>query len=260
MDENTGVPEINTTVDGVRAIEMRYRPIYETYTKKPVFFQSSVRLNSPDMGVLLPERFMPVLESDDRCVPLFKLALLQTLKAADKFTEREIDFDWISIFMPLRLLRNNDCMKILTEFTDMVKASPAKICFEISPMLVYEDGRCRETLKELRKAGYHTMLAGVGGEIFPLSSLADYEPEYVMLDGEITRMLNMGERSEAYVKSVLSLVNGLEAEPVAAEVSSADTADKLYDMECSYYTEKADTENYAGNFQLERFIRRKNQE
>ena len=67
--------DINTTVDGVRAIEMRYRAIWSSAEKLPAFYQSSIRLNSPDMGVLLPEQFMPVIEADDRCISIFRLAL-----------------------------------------------------------------------------------------------------------------------------------------------------------------------------------------
>ena len=45
--------DINTTVDGVRAIEMRYRAIWSSAEKLPAFYQSSIRLNiqactSPD--------------------------------------------------------------------------------------------------------------------------------------------------------------------------------------------------------------------
>ena len=57
--KNMAENQINTTVDGVRAIEMRYRAVWSASEKLPAFYQSSIRLNSPDMGVLLPERFMP---------------------------------------------------------------------------------------------------------------------------------------------------------------------------------------------------------
>ena len=262
MADNVEIQDNPTTVDGVRAVEMRYRAIRETDTKDQAFYQSSIRLNSPDMGVLLPERFMPVLESSDKCVSLFKLALLQTLKAADKFAERELDFNWISIFMPLRLLRKNNCVDILTEFTEKLEASSDKICLEIPPLLVdEEDGSCRESMQKLRRAGFHTMIAGVGGESFPLLKLAEFEPEYVMMNEEITQMLGTGERADTCVQSVISFINNLDAEPIATGVSSSETADKLYDFECSYYTGAyAYTGDYAGNFLLERFIRRRNQE
>lgn len=249
-----------TTVDGVRAVEMRYRAVFETATKKPAFYQSSIRLNSPDMGVLLPEMFMPVLESSDRCVSVFKLALLQTIKAAEKFADRELDFDWISVFMPLRLLRKKDCVKIITEFTEMLGASPKNICFDIPPFPADEDAGFRGAVQDLRREGYHTMLSGVGGEGFPLLRLAELEPEYVMLSEEITAMLGTSERSDTCVKSVISFVNELGAEPIVTGISSPDDADKLFDFECSFYTAGERYGDRAGSFLKERYIRRRNQE
>ena len=82
--------------------------------------------------------------------------------------------------------------------------------------------------------------------------LADFELDYIMLDEELTNMIDVNERSDACVKSVISLINELGAEPIASGVSSSDQADKLFGFECSYYTGA-----YAGNFLLERFVRRR---
>lgn len=247
-----------TTVDGVRAVEMRYRAIFSTDTKEPAFYQSSIRLNSPDMGVLLPERFMPVLESDDRCISVFKLALLQTLKAAEKFTSRELDFDWISVFMPLRLLRKRSCFNTVKEFTEMLGAYPQKICFEIPAMLIDEDNdNYRESIRKLRRAGYHAMIAGVGGESFPLMKLAELEPDYVLLSEDITNMIGVNKRSDICVNSIISFINELDAKPVASGVTSAEKADLLYDIDCPFYT---GSEDFGGNYIGERFLRRKTQE
>lgn len=258
MTENRDNP---TTVDGIRAIEMRYRSIWSSSSKETVFYQSTMRLNSPNMGVLLPERFMPVLESDDRCISVLKLALLQTLKAADKFSDRELDFEWISVFMPLRLLCKKECVNILKDFTGMLGASPDKICFEIPALLIDTDNEnCRESMQRLRRAGFHTMLTDVGGEGFPLIKLADLEPEYVMMNEDITRMMGTNERSDTCVKSVISFINSLDAEPVAVGIRSAETADRLYDYECPYYTGDEKSGDCGGKYLAERFIRRRNQD
>ena len=255
------IKEAETTVDGVRAIEIRYRPIYETDTKEPTFFQTRVRLNSPDSGVILPERFMPVLESSDRCVSVFKLALLQTVKAAEKFAERELDFNWISLFMPIRLLHKKDCAGILTEFTKQIGASPDRICLEIPPLVIGEDdGYCDESMKKLRKAGFHTMVCGIGADNFPLFRLSELEPEYVMLEEEAAAMLGRGNKAENCVRSLITTLNELGAEPIASGVSSSETADMLYDLRCSYYTADENSGERGASFVLERFVRRRNQD
>lgn len=261
MDEKEVLQDNSATVSGLRAIEMRYRPIYDSFTKGAAFYQSNMRLNAPDMGVLLPERFMPVVESDDRCIPLFKLALLQTIKAADKFNGRELDFDWISVNIPLRLLRRSDCTNILTEFTGMVGAKNNKICLEIPSSVFDDEDGCSKSIRKLKDAGFHTMITGVDAVSFPLMRIADFEPEYVMLDEAITASIGKDKRSDTCICSLITLIRDLDAEPIATGVASAETAEKFYEFECSYYTGAGSaTGDFSGNFLQERFIRRKNQE
>lgn len=256
MADMTEMNDTPTTVDGVRAVEMRYRAIRETDTDSVVFYQSQMRLNSPSLGVLMPDRYLPVIDCTDQCISVFKLALVQVLQSAAKFTDRDISFKWVSIYMPVRLLRRSDCVKIVSEICARYNTAPDKLCFELPITLLEErNGKCAETIRELRRAGYHTMLTEVGGDSCPMMRLADYNLDYILLDGRVTKMLDVSERADSCVKSMIAFVNELGAEPVAAGVLSDAQTAKLYDFECSFYTGP-----YAGNFALERFIRRKSAE
>ena len=80
----------NSTVDGVRAVELFYRPIKNTDSGRVTFLQSQTRLNSPVMGTLMPADYLPVAQLSDRCVSIFKLAFVQLLQALGKFHERDV--------------------------------------------------------------------------------------------------------------------------------------------------------------------------
>lgn len=258
MDENQKNP---TTVDGVRAIEMRYRAVWSAAEKLPVFYQSAIRLNSPDMGVLLPERFMSVLEGDDRCVSIFKLALLQTLKTAEKLESREVDFDWVSVFIPIRFLNKTNCVRTVREFTGMLGALPNKICFEV-PAAIMDEGNevCIESLKQLRKVGYHTMLTNVDAENFSLFKLDSVEAEYVMLKDNITRRLGADDRSDECIRSLLTIIGDIGSEVIATGISTAADVDLLYELGCSYFTADENSDAFSGKYILDRFIRKRNAE
>lgn len=64
---------IRTTVDGLRAIELDFRPIIDSTTGKPAFYLVRTHLNTPDKGVLLPEVFRPVAETVHLSGELFRL-------------------------------------------------------------------------------------------------------------------------------------------------------------------------------------------
>lgn len=46
--------EVQTTVGGLRAVELNYRTIREISSGQTAFFQSRTMLNSPKLGVLSP--------------------------------------------------------------------------------------------------------------------------------------------------------------------------------------------------------------
>jgi EAL domain-containing protein (putative c-di-GMP-specific phosphodiesterase class I) len=240
-----------TTVDGVRAIEVRYRPIRETDGDEIKFYRTAALLNSPLMGALTHDRYLPVLEITDQSIEVFKLQFIQTAQAAGKFADRELGFSWISLYMPLRLLRRPDCLKTVAPLAEKYKISPDKVCFEISPALLDEsDDRCAESIHALRRAGYHTMLTEVGGDSCPIMKLAKFNLDYIMLDPSLTQMIGTGERADLCVKSMISFVNELGAEPIATGVSDRAVCETLSEFECLYYTG-----DLAGKYVLERYMR-----
>lgn len=128
----------NSTVDGVRAVELFYRPIKNTDSGRVTFLQLQTRLNSPAMGTLMPADYLPVAQLSDRCVSIFKLALVQLLQALGKFHEREADVDWASVFMPARFLRQTEAPRIAADYCDKFGVKYERVCFELSPDVLDE--------------------------------------------------------------------------------------------------------------------------
>jgi EAL domain-containing protein (putative c-di-GMP-specific phosphodiesterase class I) len=179
--------------------------------------------------------------------------MVQILQAVKKFTDRDLSFGWISVYMPLRLLRRPDCLRIVNEAVQKQKVAPDKICFELSLALLDEkDSRCADSIRELRRQGYHILLTEVGSDSCPMMKLAAFNLDYIMLDSSVIRMLGRGEKADLCVKSMIAFINEYGAEPIACGVESDEINERLYDYECSYYAG-----DFAGNFVLERYIRRR---
>ena len=209
--------------------------------------------------VLLPLLLLldSFLSSISLSLKLFLLFLLQTVKAAEKFNDRGLDFDWVSVFIPQMLLGKSNCDKTVRDFTAKIEAIPQGICFELPESVLADSGSC-ESIKQLRKAGYHIMLTGVDSERFPLFRLAELEPEYVMLNESITRRLGKDYDTDSCISTLTSFISGLGAETIAAGVPSAEEANELSELGCSYFT-GSENGMFSGKFVPDRFIRRKNQ-
>ena len=130
--------EVQTLVGGLRAVELHYRQIRDVSSGNPAFLQSQTRLNTPGLGVLTPENFRDVAEITNQCITLFDLEVVQALEAIKKFTEREVQFNWLSVYMPAEYLRDIHAERNVMEFCERFEVHTNKVCFELPLKLLYQ--------------------------------------------------------------------------------------------------------------------------
>lgn len=240
-------------VNGLRAVELNYRTIREISSGQTAFIQSKTMLNSPNLGVLSPDNYRDVAEMTNQADQLFKLELIQVLEANTTFYERDIGFSWISVYLPVRLLREKRTTKFVSDYAARYQVPTSRICFELSSKLLMEnDEQVPTSIQSMRNLGFHFMLTDFGGSSCPLMRLSDYPVDFVMLSPEVANYIGRGERSDNAVKSIISFVNDIGSEPIADGVFSSHQAEMLYTFECSYCAG-----NLSGKYMTERYVKKR---
>ena len=248
--------EVQTLVGGLRAVELHYRQIRDVSSGNPAFLQSQTRLNTPGLGVLTPENFRDVAEITNQCITLFDLEVVQALEAIKKFTEREVQFNWLSVYMPAEYLRDIRAERNVMEFCERFEVHTNKVCFELPLKLLEEtEESVPQVLQNLRNRGFHFMLTGFGTNSCPMMKLSEYAVDYVMLSPEVTQFLGRSERSDGAVKSIVDFISELDGFAIADGVSNSVQAEALYSFGCNYVAG-----SLAGKYVGERFVRKKNDE
>lgn len=242
-----------TKVDGIRAIELRYRAVKETTGDDTVFYQSQMRFNAPSMGVLSPARYSSVYENSTQSITIFELAFRQFLVALNKFSERGIQYDWISIYMPLRYLKTDNCVQKLLDYCKNAIIRPERVCFEISPGLLDEtDGTVAGNIKLLREQDFRFMITGVGGK-YSILNLGKFNIDYIMLHPDAVTISPENEREWICLQRLVSLINELDSDVIACDVADGSQVKALASIECTYYTG-----DYSSTFMEERYMRSRN--
>ncbi|MBP5362503.1 MAG: EAL domain-containing protein [Ruminococcus sp.] len=248
-----GVNAEKSLVDGLRAVELHYRAIRNISSGQIAAYQSQTRLNSPKLGVLTPDKYRDVCEITNQAVKLFYLELIQALEAYKTFVERELNFSWVSVYMPVRFLREAGAEKTLLEYFSRYDVPTSRICFELSENLLEEkDGRAAQVIQHMRNRGFHFMIVNFGGDTCPMMRLSGFPVDYVLLSPEVANFLGKDERSDNAVKSIIGFVNDIGAEPIADGVFNSRQAETLYTFECAYCAG-----SLAGKYMTERYVRRK---
>ena len=119
------------TVDGLRAVELNYRSIRDISSGQTAFLQTKTMLNSPNLGVLTPDIYRDVAEMTNQADQLFRLELIQALEANNTFYEREVSFSWLSVYLPVRLLREKRTIRFASDYATRYQVPTSRICFEL---------------------------------------------------------------------------------------------------------------------------------
>ena len=96
-----GIP---STIGGLRAIQLSFRPMREISSGRSVSYLSRTQLNTPELGTLMPETFRQAAEYSGQSKKLFQLELLQLAEAIDALTVYGKILHWISPDRPLSIL------------------------------------------------------------------------------------------------------------------------------------------------------------
>ncbi len=247
-----GKPQ-QTTVGGLRAVELNYRVIREVMTGQPAFFQSRTQLNTSGLGTLMPENFRQVAELSDQCKELFRLELIQAMEAHNKFVEREFQFNWMSVYMPLRFLLEYGADRTLLKFCDKYEISANRLCFALSDRILMKGNKTISlAIQNLRHRGFHFMVTDFGGLGCPVMRLTDFPVDYVMLSPEAIQNMGRGERSDNAVRSLINFISEMDATPIADGVQDVHQTESLYEYGCIYCAGKL-----TGKYMAERYVRKK---
>lgn len=245
-----------TTVGGLRGVELHYRMIREIMSGQQAFFQSRAQLNTPGLGTLMPENFRQVAELSDQCKELFRLELVQAMEAHNKFVEREYQFNWMSVYMPLKFLLEYGLDRTLMKFCEKYEISENRLCFTLSDRILMKGNKTLSvTIQNLRNRGYHFMMTDFGGDGCPVMRLTDFPVDYVMMSPEAIQKMGRGERFDNAVHSLINFITEMGAIPIADGVQDIHQTESLYEYGCVYCAGAL-----SGKYMAERYIRKKSEE
>ncbi len=229
------MPETRTNVGGLRAIELNYRPLRDIASGRTVCYLARTHLNTPGLGILMPESFRPVAEQNNKSSDLFHLELLQLAEALRNLKESGRFFNWICIDMPLSILRDSTASALADKICEQSKITPNIICFKIPEQTLYQsDSVAADNTARLRRRGYHIILENFGEISCPYIRLSELSVDYVMLSPSITYSVGKKERTDQAVNSIITFINDLGMEPIADGVQNSTQAEAFYEFGCNY--------------------------
>ncbi|MBP2227055.1 EAL domain-containing protein (putative c-di-GMP-specific phosphodiesterase class I) [Azospirillum agricola] len=134
-------------------------------------------------------------------------------------------------FLPNAVYKAEACIQATLAAARRTNFPTSRIIFEVTENeRVVDHGHLKGIFAEYRRQGFMTAIDDFGSGYSGLNLLAEFQPDIIKLDMELTRNIDSERPRRSIVKAILMVCADLGITPVAEGVETAGEADALSDL------------------------------
>jgi diguanylate cyclase (GGDEF)-like protein len=223
--------QLRHAIDHV-GLSVVYQPKFDLRNSEIVGVEALVRWPHPELGLLGPERFLPLVRQHGLMRAVTELVLARALDDAARWKERGVGVPVaINLFAPS--LASHDLPNKIAQALAERGLGAGDLTVEITEDLFLDDiDRTRTVLHRLRAHGIRVAIDDFGSGYSSLCYLRELPIDELKLDKEFIAPILVDRRAAAVVRAVIDLAHVLGVTAVAEGVENAETASALRKYGC----------------------------
>ena len=222
-------------------LRMVFQPIVDAKTQQLVSAEALVRWTDPNLGVVNPERFVPIAEETQIIVELGEWVMHTVGKQLAQWHKDGLPRCPVAINIGARHFADHSLMLTLTEVLGQYSLPPDALELEITEGAVVRDpDRAIELMRAIRARGVRLSLDDFGTGYSSLAYLQRFPLDKLKVDqGFVTRIVESTD-SDNIVAATIGLARSLGLTTVGEGVESHQVLQRLQGHGCDliqgYYT------------------------
>lgn len=212
-----------------------YQPKYDS-DKKIIGAEALIRWNHSELGMISPAKFIPIAEQTMLIVEIGCWVLEQTCEFIKSFTNLGFEPVPISVNISGVEFSSPDIVTNVAKILKRTRVNPDFIELELteSVAITNRDG-CIERMHQLKALGLKLSMDDFGTGFSSLSYLQDLPLDVLKIDQHFIRELERGINSQAIVRAILALADGLQMQVIAEGVETEFQLKFLQDHQCKFF-------------------------
>src|SRR6202163_2755595 len=211
---------------------LHYQPKVAVETRRIVGVEALMRWQSPDLGLVPPIRFIPILEETGMILDVGAWALRRAVLDHQQWLEQGLVAPRVAVNVSAIQMRHRDFVEIVRDAVRL-GAGPSVIDIEITESLIMEDvAGTIEKLKILRDLGMRIAIDDFGTGYSSLGYLAKLPVHSLKIDRSFINAMADDADTMTLVSTIISLAHSLRLIVVAEGVETEDQAKVLRLLRC----------------------------
>jgi len=217
-----------------KEFELYYQPQVRVTDGVIMGFEALIRWNSPEHGVIMPARFIPLAEQNG----LIKAIGSWVLQEACQFARRLTDKGWKNIYIAVNV---SPCQVSADDFIDNVRdaihnagIAPYQLEIEITETVLIaslNESICK--LSELRLMGVRLALDDFGTGYSSLTYLQQLPVQTLKIDKSFIDMILVAGSKKKIISTIIDIAHIMEMKVIAEGVEAEKQLDYLKQCHCN---------------------------
>lgn len=214
-----------------------YQPVMDMGENTLAGFESLIRINDPERGIISPAEF---IETAENSAIIFPLGIWIIDEACRQISLWKKNFDFtrpvrININLSSKQFLHPGLTDHIFEITEKYGIEPEDIGFELTESAFMDDmEKANISLLELRSRHFPVYMDDFGTGYSSLSYLMHFPVNIIKIDQSFVKWMHIDESSEKIVKSIISLAHSLDLKVVAEGIDDEEHIGMLRDFSCDY--------------------------
>jgi diguanylate cyclase (GGDEF)-like protein len=216
-------------------LEMFYQPKIDFATGRVTGVEALIRWRHPQMGLLLPDKFIPLAEEIGVIVPIGYWTLRRVCERARRWQELGMALP-IAVNLSASQFHEPELVRELAAILKSTGVAPHFLEIEITESMVMRDpDRATRVMEELRAMGVHIAIDDFGTGHSSLGYLKRFPIDRLKVDRSFVRDLPHNGDDVAITRAVIALAHSLKMTVVAEGVEHQDQFDLLRNEGCDEF-------------------------
>ncbi|MBN2866127.1 MAG: EAL domain-containing protein [Thiotrichales bacterium] len=219
-----------------REFEVYYQPIVSFETQQVVSLEALIRWNHPKLGLISPNKFIPIAEESDLIVEISNFVIQEAIAAVTFLREENGFLGKVAINLSVREFENDAFVQNLKTLHQQRKISSESLQFEITERLIMPDGdNLKNRIEQIQSLGFEFIIDDFGTGYSNLKYLRSIPIKALKIDMCFVQEIGVeGGTSEEIIKATIAMANALQLGVVAEGVETQAQFDFLKQNGCSY--------------------------
>jgi len=209
-----------------------YQPIIDMLSRQIVAAEALIRWQHPELGIVMPAKFIPVAESTGLILPLGEWVIRTACQQCQVWQSMGLNLS-VAVNVSSLHFKQENLVDTLKSILNTIDIPHHKLEIEITENIVMQNTTATaNTLSALKAMGIQIAIDDFGTGYSSLSYLKSFAVDYLKIDKSFIQDVGIDKHDAAIIMAIIDLAHSLSLKVIAEGVETQEQLDFLERNKC----------------------------